>query len=510
MNILKNSTNLLSFSLGAVMLSPAFSNYVFAKETNTSKLAKPLNVLVIVSDDMRPNLGCYGDKYSQTPNIDKIANNGVVFTRAYCQQAVCNPSRASLLTGLRPNENGVTDLETHFRVKVPNVVTLPQIFKNNGYLAMGTGKVFHALPNTIDPVSWSNEVPAKEAGGGYVLPINLKGKGKKNSTECADVPDEAYQDGKICNDAIQYMKEANSQGKPFFLGVGFKKPHAPYCAPKKYWDIYKDVKFEITDRERPINSPDLAYHQLQEIRGYRDIPNEGPIPQEKEQEIWRGYYSCISYVDAQVGKLLKTLDELGLAENTVIVFWGDHGYHLGEQALWCKSTNFELDARAPLIISSPRMKAKGQKSNAIVEFVDVYPTLIDICNIPQDGKLSGISLKPLLKNPNAAWNNIAFNQFIRPYKALRTTNPTHMGYSVRTDDWRCTYWWDLSTGEVVEKELYNLKDNRIEKVNLSGKKEFYQIEAGFAKMLEDYRNGLYVKQMSQKPQKSKKQKNIKE
>lgn len=500
---MKNSTKILTgLLLTAVPLSgQSQDNIKIKSKPNQEKL----NVLFIAVDDLRPNIASYGDKYAYTPNIDKIAKDGMIFTRAYCQQAVSNPSRASLLTGLRPDENGVTNLEIHFRDKVPNVVTLPQIFKNNGYLSLGTGKVFHSLPNTVDPVSWSNEVPNYE-GGGYVLQINKEGKGKKNSTECADVPDDAYVDGKICNDAIQYMKDAHNQSKPFFLGVGFKKPHAPYCAPKKYWDIYKDVNFEITDRERPVGSPDLAFHQLQEIRGYRDIPDSGPIPYEKEQEIWRGYYSCISFVDSQIGKLLQTLEELGLAENTIIVLWGDHGYHLGEQTLWCKSTNFELDARAPLIISTPKMKAKGQKSNAIVEFVDVYPTLIDLCKIPQDGKLSGISLKPLLNNPNAKWNNIAFNQFTRPYEAIRKKPATHMGYSIRTDDWRCTYWYELATGKVVEKELYNLKDNRIEKVNVSGKKEFSQIETSFAKMIDDYRNGLYVKPNPPKSKKQKKQK----
>lgn len=487
---MKNWTVLLAGLLIAIIPVAGWAQAI--KKAGKSSGQRKLNVLFIAIDDLRPNIASYGDKYAYTPNIDKISGNGVIFNRAYCQYAVCSPSRTSLLTGLRPDETGVINMETHFRDKVSNVVTLPQIFKNNGYLAMGTGKVFHALPKTLDPVSWTNQVPNYE-GGDYVLPINKEGKGKNSSTECADVPDEAYADGKICRDAIQYMKDAQHQGRPFFVGVGFKKPHAPYNAPKKYWDIYKDVNFEITDRVRPINSPNLAYHNWEEIRGYNDIPDSGTISPKKEQEIWRGYYSCISYVDAQIGKLLQTLDELGLRENTVIVLWGDHGYHLGEQSLWCKSTNFELDARAPLIISYPGMKAKGQKSEAIVEFVDVYPTLIDICNIPQDGKLSGISLKPLLNNPREKLNNIAFNQYVRPYTAIRKGTPTHMGYSIRTENWRCTYWYELTTGKVVEKELYNLKDKRIEKINVSGKEEFFKAESRLAKMIEEYKNGLYVK-----------------
>lgn len=413
---------------------------------------KKLNVLFIALDDLRPNLGCYGDAYAKTPNIDLIATRGMLFNRAYCQQAVCSPSRTSILTGLGPDETGVTNLETHFRDKLPNAVTLPQNFKNNGYLAFGTGKVFHAQPVTRDPVSWTRETEIVEDGG-YVLAINKEGKGKKNSTENAEVADEAYTDGQTCQNGIAYLKEAKLLGKAFFLGVGFKKPHAPYTAPKKYWDLYKDTKFGITNRERPANSPALAYHDNEEVRGYRDIPDSGPLSPEKERELIQGYYACISFVDAQIGKLMHTLDSLGLRENTVVVLWGDHGYHLGEQGLWCKSTNFELDTRVPLIISAPGMKAKGQKTDAIVEFIDVYPTLLELCGIPKADRLSGVSLRPLLDNAQLKGSEAAFSQFVRPYKAIRKFPPTHMGYSVHTDEWRCTYWYEVATGKVDEKEL---------------------------------------------------------
>lgn len=460
------------------------------------KQDKP-NVLFFFVDDLRPNLGCYGDPYAVTPNIDKLAQTAVIFNRAYTQQAVCNPSRASLLTGLRPDENGVTDLVTHFRDKVPDVTTLPQIFKNNGYLAVGTGKVFHTRPTTIDPVSWSkpmNQFPDR----GYLLPEN-QGKGKQNISEAADVPDSAYTDGKIANEAIRLLKEAKlakAKGQPFFLGVGFKKPHAPYVAPKKYWDIYKDVNFKIVQPEKPVGTPELAFHQNQEVRGYRDVPDEGPIPAAKQQEIWHGYYACISYVDAQLGKVMKSLEELGLKENTIIVLWGDHGYHLGEQTSWAKSTNFELDTRVPLLISAPNMKGNGKKSDAIVETLDIYPTLIDLCNIQPESKLSGISLKPLLSKPHKKWNDIAFSQFFRPYKALTKKEPmTHMGYSVRDDRWRCTYWYDLNTNEVVEKELYHLTGNNIniEDENLAGKPEYAKTESRLADLIDQYKNGKYNK-----------------
>ena len=454
------------------------------------KQGKP-NVLFILVDDLRPNLGCYGDTLSFTPNIDQLANRGVVFTRAYCQQAVCNPSRASLLTGLRPDEIGVYDLVTHFRDKVPDVITLPQIFKNNGYHTFGIGKVFHAKPETLDPISWSEPGPIYEVGN-YLLPENQIGTGKQNVTEAADVNDTAYIDGKIANDAIHYLEKAKASGQSFFLAVGFKKPHSPYCAPKKYWEIYKKTQFEVTNRDKPIGSPDIAFHKWEEIRGYRDIPKTGEISLEKEQEIWHGYYACISYVDAQVGRILEILDKLDLSKNTIIVLWGDHGYHLGEQQLWCKATNFELDARVPLIISAPGMKKNGSKSEAIVETLDIYPTLIDLCKIQPQGKLSGVSLRPLLKNPDKKWKNVSYNQFIRPWP-LGKMSPTHMGYSVRTEEWRCTFWFDFKSGSIEDKELYHLIGNSIEMKNLAGEPEYSNIEAKLARLIDDYKNGKYIK-----------------
>lgn len=454
------------------------------------------NVLFIAADDMRPNLSCYGDPHAITPNIDRIAAKGMVFKQAYCQQAVSNASRASILTGLRPDENGVTDLETFFRDKVPDVVTLPQCFKNNGYTAISVGKIFHALPHTLDHISWDVEIGAPEGTAGYLLPENKKGKGRLGKTslwECADVADNEYIDGYSTDEAIKQLRKNAKSEKPFFLAVGYKKPHAPYCAPKKYWDLYENMNYEITHQGVVEECASLAYHGNVEIRGYSNIPDEGPIPSDAEQMAIRGYYACISYVDAQIGMILDELDALDLSDNTVIVFWGDHGYHLGEQDLWCKSTNFELDARVPLIISTPEMRAKGTHCSAIVEFVDVYPTLLDICQVPAAGKLSGASLKKLLDNPEAKWNDVAFSQFIRPYKALRKRNPTHMGYSVRVPDWRCTYWYDLSNGELVEKELYSLKYDSIERKNVSGKSEYRKIEKKLAELIERYRSGNYKK-----------------
>ncbi|MCX6326942.1 MAG: sulfatase, partial [Bacteroidia bacterium] len=421
---IKASSILLSLSLSSVILSSGGNEKVFAGESKKIKDDKTLNVLFFFVDDLRPNLGCYDDNSAVTPNIDRLSQTGLLFTKAYCQQAVCNPSRTSLLTGLRPDEAGVTDLETHFRDKVPFVTTLPQLFKNNGYLTLGTGKVYHSTPFIIDNPSWTRPVPPYEVRG-YLLPENHVGTGKQNVAEAADVADTAYPDGVIANTAIKYLEETKVGNKPFFIAVGFTKPHAPFVVPKRYWDIYKDTEFVISDRERPAGSPDLAFHNWEELRGFRDIPKSGPLTPEKEQELWHGYYACISYMDAQVGRVMDMLDKLGLRENTIIILWGDNGYHLGEQDTWCKSTNFELDARIPLIIAAPGMKGNGEKCNTIVESLDVYPTLIDLCDLTPQGKLSGISLQPLLDNPDKRWKNIAFHQFIRPYNALREGKPTH-------------------------------------------------------------------------------------
>lgn len=478
---------LIPATVGSMLLTVMPASGHHAADEAKKEADRPVNVLFFFVDDLRPNLGCYGDKAALTPNIDRLAGSGVLFTHAYCQQAVSNPSRTSLLTGLRPDESGVTDLETHFRDNVPDVVTLPQLFMNNGYLTLGAGKVYHSTPFIVDEPSWTRPVP-DYLPRAYVLPQNLVENAKMSSFESADVADNAYPDGKTADFAIEYLQEASAENKPFFIAVGFTKPHLPFCAPSKYWELYDSASFEINDRDRPEGSPDLAFHNWEELRGYRDIPNSGLISREKEEILWKGYYACISYIDAQVGRVLETLDKLGLRENTVIVLWGDHGYHLGEQDLWCKSTNFELDARVPLIISLPGAKGSGKECNAIVETLDIYPTLAGICGLTPQTKLSGVSLKPLLVNPDKKWKNIAFNQFIRPYNALRNGKPTHMGYSVRTSDWRCTCWWDLKSGEMVEKELYYLKDYSVEKENLAGRKKYAGVEAELTAMLIAYKN----------------------
>lgn len=474
-----------------IMLVPGLLQAANKKVKETHK-EKKMNVLFILSDDLRPTLGCYSDPYAITPNMDAIASRGVVFHNAYCQQAVSNPSRASMLTGLRPDQTGVTDLFTNFRIENPRTVTLPQLFKDNGYYTAGTGKVFHTLKGDFDSVSWTEFIPLERRG--YLLPGSLPPKGGKGvSYEAADVRDNRYPDGEITDNAVQLIKKAAKSSDPFFLAIGYIKPHLPFNAPKKYWDMYRDTVFGITHRERPAGSPEIAFHNSNELRGYVDIPDKGSFTSELEQELWRGYYACVSYVDTQVGKLLEALRTYGLEENTIIVLWGDHGYHLGEQELWCKSTNFELDTRVPLVISVPAAKGMGAMNTSVVEVVDIYPTLADYCRLESPGELAGLSLKGVIEDRGNNWGHMAFSQFVRPYGAISKPIKTHMGYSVRTPQWRFTAWYDLATGNIDEKELYLIGSQGIETRNLAGNPQYTQVEKELLESVENYKNGIYTK-----------------
>ncbi|WP_119080543.1 sulfatase [Chitinophaga alhagiae] len=469
----------------AICILHAFAAFADDKEKD-----KKYNVLFIIIDDLRPDLASYGDARAITPHMDRLAQRSVLFKNAYCQQAVCSPSRASILTGLRPDQTGVTDLITHFREKVPDVTTLPQAFKNNGYTAVGVGKIFHDTKRTVDPVSWS---PVQLAFNGpkgreYFLDRNKKG-GKADAYEFTDSADASYPDGKVADQAIDLLRRFKNSGEPFFLATGFRKPHLPYCAPRKYWDMYAHTSFPgVENRNRPAGAPEIAFHQCQELRGYTDIPDEGPLTHEKENDLIRAYYACISFVDAQVGKVLEELNRLGMSEHTIVVLVGDHGYHLGEQNLWCKSTNFELDARVPLMISAPGSAKKGASTDAIVEAVDIYPTLLDLCKIGPASKLSGGSLAPLLRDPASRWDKVAYSQFSRPYRAILSKTATHMGYSVRDREWRYTVWYNLSNNAIENRELYYLGNGRVEQENLSGTKKYQPVEKKLGALLEAYRN----------------------
>jgi iduronate 2-sulfatase len=435
--------------------------------------AKRMNVLFIASDDLRCDLGCYGDPLVKSPNLDALAKQGLRFNRAYCQQAVCNPSRASLLTGRRPDTLKLYNLTKHFRDEIPDVVTLPEHFKNNGYFTQNIGKVFHNWRTETqgDPQSWS--VPA-------VMHYNTHGADKPQvegepppdqaphpRTEARDVPDEAYFDGRIADLAVQALQERKEAQQPFFLAVGFWKPHLPFNAPLKYWNQYQRSQFSLPDNpDPPENVPSLALHDCREL--FRSS-NGQPPTDEETLELRHGYFAAISYMDTQVGKILSTLDELGLRDETIIVFWSDHGFHLGEHSLWCKTSNFENDARVPMIVAPPNYAHAGETTDALVELLDLYPTLVDLCGLPKVDGLEGVSLRPVLKNPELAVKDFALTQHPRPayYKGA----PEAMGYSLRTNGYRYTEWRDWKTGKVVAQELYDHKADPAENHNVAKQQE---------------------------------------
>jgi sialidase-1 len=469
------------------------------------------NVLLIAIDDLRPELGCYGVGQVKSPNIDAFAKTALVAGRAYCQQAVCNPSRTSLMTGQRPDSIGVVSNHVHFRDKQPNVVTLPQHFRQHGYHAQAIGKVYHGVfpdgaSKTVwdtmgDPPSWS--APAIRFGPRYYYTESGVAQAKqaflssyrpKNPaaddwtkklvfgpmTEAPDVPDETLYDGKVASSAVQFLNEhatsnTASSLQPFFLAVGFIKPHSPFVAPKKYWDMYDPAEIDLAANPNyPENAPTLAGHGSHEIRRYTDQPNKGAFSEENRRRLKHGYYSCISYIDAQVGRVLAALEKKKLSDNTIVVLFGDHGWHLGEHDLWGKTTNFELDTRAPLIIRHPKMKSAGSTSQSLVEFVDIYPTLAELAGIPHPARTDGKSFAALLDNFAASTKSAAFSQY--PRGKL-------MGYSMRTDRYRYTEWIDKSTRQVATRELYDHESDPRETINVADKKEFATAVAQLSKQL---------------------------
>lgn len=437
----------------------------------------PPNILFIAADDLRPELGCYGVKGILSPNIDALAARGTVFDRAYCQQAVCSPSRTSLLTGCRPDTTKVYDLETHFRENLPDVVTLPQHFKNHGYTTRSLGKIFHG--GLDDKPSWSGP-PVPVGRPMYALEENkqlvdrkrAETEGKQFRTpsarynamtgpahECADVPDNTYSDGVIADEAIALLHKLKDE--PFFLAVGFLKPHLPFIAPKKYWDLYdRNAILPASNPFPPKNAPEIALTTWGELRAYSDIPRIGPLTEDEARTLKHGYYACVSFIDAQLGRILAELERLGLQDNTIVILWGDHGWKLGEHAMWCKHTNFENDARAPLICAAPNQKAPGSHSAALVEFVDIYPTLCELAGLPQPDHLEGDSFAAMLDAPDLPGEPTAISQYPRG---------NVMGYSMRTDRYRFTLWQKRQAGaEIVAMELYDHENDPVENVNVAG------------------------------------------
>jgi iduronate 2-sulfatase len=459
----------------------------------SAQAVKP-NVLFVAVDDLKPTIRCYGDKVAKTPNIDRIAAMGTIFERAYCMQALCSPSRNALLTGLRPEVLRIYDLGTNFRKRVPEVETLPQWFKQHGYASHGIGKIFHVgHGNHEDADSWS--VPHFQGKTvGYALPENRAKLTREEALfenndgdvsqlprgvayESADVSDETYADGQIATESIKRLREFKNSGTPYFLAVGFLRPHLPFCAPKKYWDLYDPSAFALAERTTPPDgAPEFAPQFGGELRQYAGIPEQGPMPADLQRKLIHGYYAATSYMDAQLGRVLDELEKLGLAENTIVILWGDHGWHLGDHGMWCKHTNYEQATHAPLLISAPGRRAP-QRTRAIVEFVDVFPTLCDLAGLAKPAHLQGESLVPILDTPGLQ-RTAAFQVYPR---STKETGPL-LGHAVRTDRWRYVEW-RKTDGSAAARELYDLQEDPSETINVANQPDKSEVVKEHAALL---------------------------
>lgn len=507
--------------------------FALACQPDTQLKPKP-NVLFIAVDDLRPELGAYGSPIAITPNIDRLAAMGLLFERAYCQQAICSPSRASLMTGARPETINVVENYTYFRDLNPDIITLPQHFRANGYETVYCGKIFHGQ-FTDDELSWSREpagnlvtVAKPNLPGGYVLPENqeiyrqnqaeIKAKygavghyalGRGPAFEAADVSDQTYIDGYNTDLAIATMQDMLQQGdKPFFLGLGFKLPHLDWLAPRRYWDLYDPATIPLSSQDAgPADGATMGLHASFELRTRHGIPKYGPIEPELARTLKHAYLASVSYVDAQIGRMLEALEAAGARENTIIILWSDHGWHLGDMGIWGKATNYEIATRVPLMIWTPDMPrhTRGQSTDALVELIDMYPSLCELAGISLPEHLEGHSFVPLLHTPEQPWKKAVFSQYPNPALREWAANPLTpsmretyfgpliedieagimaqqkekwdrdlfendlMGYAMRTDQYRLVLWKDRTQpdAEPLFVELFDHQSDPTETVNIA-------------------------------------------
>lgn len=486
------------------------------------------NILFIAVDDLRPELGCYGSDIAITPNFDRIASDGLLFTRAYCQQAICRPSRASLMTGRRPESTGLFHNYVALRDLQPDILTLPQHLIAGGYETAYCGKIFHQ-GDTDEEHSWSrqpeNAKGVKRPKGPYALPENnklkadnlkamlakygeaaRKGLASGPAFEKADVPDHAYVDGYNTLRAIATLEEMAGSDKPFFLAMGYKLPHLNWCAPSKYWDLYDPAAIQLAEQGiAPELGAAMGLHASFELRARANIPKNGPIDAKLARTLKHAYLASVSYVDAQIGMLLAGLEKVGVADNTIIVVWGDHGWHLGDMGVWGKATNYEIATRVPMMIRVPHANTAGQETDALVELVDIFPTLCELVGVALPASLEGQSFAPLIENPELSWKSAAFSQYPNPALREWAANPLSigmretwfsplieqveqriitqfpqtwnreffeqhlMGYSMRTDRYRLVAWKDHrdSSTPPVFTELFDHRTDPSETKNIA-------------------------------------------
>jgi iduronate 2-sulfatase len=444
-----------------------------ADQAGPSQPRRP-NVLLITADDLNNDLSTYGHPLVKTPHLDRLAARGLRFDRAYTQFPLCSPSRVSLLTGLRPDTTRVHDLQTDFRSVLPDVVTMPQMFKGQGYFVARVGKIYHyGNPGQIgtsgldDPASWEVVVNPRGVDKDEETQLTnftpTRGLGSALAYYASPAPDEAHTDGKVATETIALLEK--NKDRPFFIGAGFYRPHCPYIAPRKYFDLYPLDRIAPPSASPESRAPAAAW--------FTSPPHWG-LSEQAQRETIRAYYASISFLDANIGRLLDALDRLGLAGNTIVVFLSDHGYHLGEHGQWMKQTLFERSARVPLIVAGPGIASKGRTSSRIVELLDLYPTVADLAGVRAPRGLQGRSLMPLLKNPEAGWDRPAVTQVRRGPAAS-----AYMGYSVRTAKWRYTEWDGGKRGT----ELYDEAGDPHESTNLAGDPEYRKVVADMRRLL---------------------------
>lgn len=438
------------------------------------------NVLFIMVDDLRVELGSYGGPHVKSPNIDKLADSGTRFANAYVSVPVCGASRASLFTGMRALPDRFVRYYTWVQEDAPEAITLFEQFKNNGYNTIGYGKIFHQTQDTAEK-SWTSgrawiadydQDPKKNTSfRNYQKPENIalhRATGTGPSTENFDGPDDVYFDGMVANKTIKTLDRLASSDQPFFLAVGFVKPHLPFNAPKKYWDMYDPDQFVLPPSELPVDAPRNAYHKFGELRSYSDTPKEGPVSDEQALRLVHGYHASVTYTDTQIGKVLDHLDTLGLSENTIVVLMGDHGYSLGEHGLWCKHSTFDVATKTPLIIRAPNMP-KHNVVNGLVEFIDIYPTLTDLAGIDSPDQLSGFSLVSLLEDGSLPARSAVFPRY-------------HSAEAIKTDQFTLTQWYN-KRGDLFAEMLYDNINDPDETRNLAKLKEYKKIRSELEKKL---------------------------
>ena len=451
----------LSAVVGSISIAPGFA------QSKSKAEKKPMNVLFLVSDDMRTDLSAYGHATVHSPNLDKLAKQGVLFERAYCQYPLSCPSRTSILTGQRPTTTGVYTNYEWFGATYPDLVSLPKYFRQHGYVALKTGKIFHGTiddteawteggveraPERANPVNL--EPPSYISPASYYVSLQRRmpkitpGPNPNNDKKALDSDRwEAVEgaaakqlgDTKIGDQAIEYIQRCKKTGQPFFIACGFNKPHSPFIAPKEFFDLYQleDIPLPPDFASLPMIPPGFPEACIATQNSDQFI-NRNTSPEEAREYI-RGYLACISYVDWNVGRVIAELERQGLRENTIIVFWGDHGYMLSEKGKWSKHNNlWEQSTRVPFMIYDPRAKGNGKSSPRIVELLDIYPTLVDLCGLPPQKGLDGVSLAPLLDNPNKEWN--------RPAYTVITRGKGINGVAVRTERWRYAEFFGVGAG----------------------------------------------------------------